>query len=222
MATTATHRPTSPQPLRTPPRGLALAPLILVTGAVSLVLGQLTAYGQGRLPEQVASLANSSGPWVLSAFLLSLLARRTTDAALAGFASLALLLSGYIVSDWAHGYPSSHALIAFWGLAAVLVGPALGLAGYGVRRGTRTAAAWSIGAVTGILIGEGVYRLTFISTTTSPVYWWAELAVGLALLVTLIEARRLASIEALLAFGVAVITTGTFLLAYSQNLIAAF
>ena len=159
---------------------------------------------------------------MLVAFALSLLARRPTDAAAAGFASLALLLTGYVVSDWARGYPSSHALIAFWGLAAVLAGPVLGLAGYGVRRGSRAAAAWSTGVVAGVLIGEGVYGLTYLSATTSAVYWWAELATGLALLVGLIEGRRLGSVEALTAFGVAVTTAGAFLLVYSQGLITAF
>ena len=217
-----TRRPTTGLALGTMTRGLAPAPLMLVTGAVSLVLGQLTAYGQGRLPHQVSSLADSAGSWVLVAFLLSLLARRAGEAAGAGFASLALLLTGYVVSDWARGYSSSHALIVFWGLAAVVAGPVIGLAGYGVRRGTHTAAAVSAGVVTGILVGEGVYGLTLVSATTSPVYWWSELAVGLAMFVALLELRRLASVQALLAFGVAAVTGGAFLLAYSQSLIASF
>lgn len=45
-------------------------------------MGVVTAFAQGWLPEQVGSLANSSGSWALLAFLLARLA--ATPAAAAG------------------------------------------------------------------------------------------------------------------------------------------
>lgn len=203
-------------------RGLGPAPLILLTGVVSLVLGQLTAVGQGSLPDQLASLANSSGPWILVTFLLALLARGPAVAAGAGSVSLGLLLAGYVLADWARGYPSSHAMIAFWALAALLAGPVIGLAGYGARRAGRTAAAWSVGVVPGLLAGEGLYGVTVVSATTSPVYWWAEMGAGLAVLVGLVGARKLAAVETLLSLGAAAATAAVFVLAYSADLITAF
>ena len=54
--------------------------LAVALGA-GLVLGVLTAYAQGWLPDELGSLANSSGSWVLVAFLVALLARRPGVAA---------------------------------------------------------------------------------------------------------------------------------------------
>ena len=222
MATDTTHRAAAlPVSLATR-RGLDGPLLLLVTAVVATTAGGLTAYGQGRLPSGVASLANSAGPWVLVAALLALTARRATTAALTGGLALALLLAGYILTDWQRGYPSSHALIAFWSLAALLAGPVVGLASYGLRHGTRTAAAWSAGLLSGLLGGEAVYGLTVISATTSQAYWWGQLALAFVVLTTLIEVRKLAAAESLLAIGIASLTGAAFVLAYSQSLITAF
>lgn len=89
---------------------------------LALALGVLTAYAQGWLPDRVASLANSSGSWVLIAFLLALLGATPVAAAAFGSLSLLSLLTGYVVGAGVRGYPSSTALLLFWGAAGVLVG----------------------------------------------------------------------------------------------------
>lgn len=107
--------------------------LMLVVGLTGFGLGVLTAYAQELLPEQVGSLANSSGSWCLIAALLALLATSQLAAAGCGFLSLGTLLAGYIFGAALRGDPSSMGLIGFWGLAAVLVGPFLGLGAHWVK-----------------------------------------------------------------------------------------
>jgi hypothetical protein len=223
MATSTTQRPSPQHPsAATRGRGLsgpALAGLVLILG---LALGGLTAYGQSVLPYHLAPLANSTGPWVLVAFGLALLARRRSGAALVGLLTLALLLAGYVLTDWARGYPSSRALIAFWGLACVLVGPVLGVAANSLRHGSRSAAALSAGLLSGVVVGEGVYGLRSIADSTSAPYWWAEIGLGIVLMAALIEARKLGPAQALLTAATATATIAAFVVLYSQDLITSF
>ena len=113
---------------------------LLLAGVVSAALGVLTAYAQGWLPEQIGSLANSSGSWALVAFLLGLVAWSAREAAIIGALSLMALLVGYIVAAGIRGDPSSSGLIIFWGAAALVAGPLFGL---GAAGGVWTAAATS-------------------------------------------------------------------------------
>ena len=68
--------------------------------------------------------------------------------------------------------------------------------------------------VAGILAGEGAYGLTVIADTTSPVFWWAMIAVGSALLVA-VAALRLRDIRSTLVMAtIAALTSGAFVVAY--------
>ncbi len=157
---------------------------------VSLLLGVLTAYAQGWLPERLGSLANSAGTWALVAFILSLLvAASAPEAAAFGALSLIGLLAGYVVGAHMRDVPSSTTTVSFWVAAALVGGPVLGLSGYWIRYRRDLFAAAGVGIVSGVLIGEGIYGLTQIADTTYPPYWWGEIVVGLILLV--IGARRL-------------------------------
>jgi hypothetical protein len=180
-------------------------------------MGVVTAFAQGWLPEQVGSLANSSGSWALLAFLLARLA--ATPAAAAGFGSLSLLalLAGYIAGASMLGYPSSAQLIIFWGVAALLVGPPLGLGAFWVRHRGGRLAALGAGAMSGVLIGEGAYGLAYIADTTYPPYWWGQIVVGL-LLQLLIMVRRLPRLrDRALSLGICALTAVAFVAVYSQG-----
>ncbi len=191
---------------------------LVVTGA-AFALGVLTAYAQGWLPQQVGSLANSSGPWALVAFSLALLARGRATAALFGLLALALLLAGYVAGVDIRGDSASHALILFWGAAAIVAGPLLGLGAYWVRHDRDSLAALGSGAVSGVLVGEGVYGVTEISDTTYVPYWWCEIAVGILLLGVLAWARLRRPPAVAVALAVAFTTAAAFVLVYRANLI---
>ena len=213
--TTSSENALSRAPASTWPASLGA---VVLVGLVAFTLGVLTAYAQGWLPEQVGSLANSSGSWALAAFLLAMLPRKPALAALAGTVCLIALLVGYIVGADVRGFPSSGSLIVFWGTAAVVAGPLLGLGGWWVKNRPGPLAALGVGAISGVLVGEGVYGLTFVADTTSPPYWWGSIAAGLALLVAVGAASRLPRRGDLgLALGICAVAAAAFVGLYSQG-----
>ena len=157
----------------------------LLVLAVALALGALTDLGQAWLPASSASLANSGASWAAVAFVLALLATGPGRAALWGLLGLAGLVGGYYLAAISRHVPESPASIRFWMLAAVIIGPLLGVAASWVRRGSPVAAALGAGAAAGLLGGESVYGLTVIAGSTSSRYWAIQLAVAVVLLVAL-------------------------------------
>lgn len=149
---------------------------------VGLAAGATTAIAQGMLPAATAPLANSSGSWSLLAFLLALTAPTGASGAVCGFASLASMLAGYVLTDELRGYPSSTGLVVFWTAAALLAGPLLGLGAQWLRRRPGTRAALGLSVLCGVLLGEAGYGLLVIAETTAPLYWWGQAVVGVVLL----------------------------------------
>ncbi|MFC7326583.1 DUF6518 family protein [Marinactinospora rubrisoli] len=203
-AATSTDEVTTRSPLVYP--GVALAGGLLV--------GMATSVAQGLLPGILHSLANSSGSWSLIAFLLAMLCPRPRVAAVMGVVTLLAMVAGYDVASELRGYATSLASSAFWLVAAVVVGPFLGLGGNAVRTRSRMAPA-AIGAISGVLVGEGVYGLTVIADTTSPEYWWASIAVGVGVPAWAVVRRFPWVRPALVAVGTTALVAGGFVVAYT-------
>ncbi len=196
--------------------------LMAMVGLLGLALGVLTAYGQEWLPREAGSLANSAGSWALAAFLLAFFATGPRVAAACGALTLTALLAGYVLGAGVRGFPSGSALIVFWGLAAVFVGPLMGLGAHWVRSGRRTLAAVGAGGMGGVLIGEGAYGLTYVADTTFPPYWWGEIVVG-AVLLCVIAARRLRRpLPVVLSVTVGAAVAAAFVVVFSGDLISIF
>lgn len=193
--------------------------LVLLAVVVGLGLGAVTAWAQGWLPDELGSLANSAGPWAVVAFLLALLAGRPGVAVLVGAGTLAALLAGYVLAAAVRGDASSDALILFWGLAAVTVGPVLGLAAYAARRGPPLWAALGVATMSVVLIGEGAYGLLTVADTTYPPFWAAEALIGGGLLVGWLWLRRPGPRPALVAIVVAALLAAAYVVVARQDLI---
>ena len=206
------------EPLRSGRGVRADVVVVPLASALSLVLGALTAYAQGWLPEALGSLANSTGTWAAVAFGCALLARRAPVAALTGAVTLVGLLAGYVIGADLRGSSSSRSLIAFWGLASVTAGPAVGLCAHWVRTGHPKLAPLGAGAFVGILVGEGIYGLRFIADTTHPPYWRAQIIAGIGLLCVLVATRLRAWRPAGGAALVAAVVAIAFVGIYSQDL----
>jgi FtsH-binding integral membrane protein len=187
---------------------------LLTTLVVGLLLGALTALGQQYLPDAVRSLANSSGPWCLVAFALAWRAPRGRP--VVGALALAALLAGYVACSAVRGYPSSTALLLFWGLASVLVGPVLGVAAGWVRGTDGIRPALGAAVPAGVLVGEAVYGLTVVADSTSGGFWVAEGIVGLALVAVLAYRGRWSLTQVAVAAGGTVLLAAAFVLAYSN------
>ncbi|MBC7988835.1 MAG: hypothetical protein H7Y19_04535 [Luteimonas sp.] len=191
-----------------------------MVGVVALALGVLTAYAQDWLPQEWGSLANSSGSWALVAFGLALLAADIRVAAASGSLTLLTLLGGYVLGSGIRGYPSGAAMIVFWAAAGLLAGPLLGLGAYWVKTESGPRAALGIGAMSGVLVGEGAYGLAYIADTTFPPYWWGEIVAGLVLLFVVALRRLHAWRIVALSVGVTILVACAFIVVYSQGLLA--
>jgi hypothetical protein len=162
-----------------------------------LLVGVLTSFGQTVLPDQLRSLANGAGPWSAAAFALAVLTdpRDARASALLAAGGLLAMLAGYDLTSVARGFPISTATTLFWIVAAVVAGPVLGIGAAWIRGTDWRLAATGAAALAAILVGEGVYGLTTIADSTSPGYWLAQVAVGLAVVAA--TALRLRSPAAL-------------------------
>lgn len=109
--------------------------------------------------------------------------------------------------------------MVFWGLAALLVGPPLGLAARSVRSGPPMRAATGAAAISGVLVGEGAYGLMFVADTTYPPYWWGSIVAGLLLLAWIASSRLLQPRPITVAVGLTGVVAGAFVLVFSQDLI---
>jgi hypothetical protein len=192
--------------------------ILLLVAVLGLFGGLLSAFGQQWLPDNAASLANSVGSWGLVAFVLALLPRRQQSAAFAGGLALASLVTGYYMTNQLRGYPASSRTVLFWLVAAVVAGPLLGLAAHWLRHNRRPHASIGAGLVSGMLIGEGIYGLRYISDTTYPPYWRGEIIVGALTLALTVGVRLRSTTTAALALVTTAITAVAFVFLYAANL----
>ena len=183
-----------------------------LVGLSIVVVGVLTAYGQGWFGDATASLANSAGPWSLTAFLVARTCPRWPAAIVCAVSTLSCCELGYALATEVRGGSNAASTVTFWLVAALLAGPPLGVAGTwssgaGMRRGVGFA------VIGGVLVGEGVYGWTTIADTTDWRYWAVEVAVGVIVVAVAVAASRrarvslgtvaMAAATALVVFGAA-------------------
>jgi hypothetical protein len=187
-----------------------------IAAAIAVALGVLTAYGQHWLPDDVGSLANSAGPWVVVAFTLAWRATTRALAAATGAIALVTLLGGYVLGAETRGLSLSLTTSTMWAVAALAVGPPVGISAHWLRHRDRRLAPVGAGAVAGLLVGEGIYGLSVIGDTTSAPYWIAHLVASVAFLAVAI-ARRAPTLRALsVACGTAAVIAAGFVISYER------
>lgn len=191
---TTTEPISAGKPTPTPTRA-ATARRVLVVVVASFLLGGLTSYGQTFLPDWVSSFANSASGWTLLTVLLIFWSRTPPAiAAILGAASFVLLVLGYVWVSGLRGYPSNP---YYWGIVGIIIGPFVGVATTWLRA-SGLCASLGTAALAGLGIGEGVYGLTVVRETTSPVYWIIIILAGVALL-TYQLARRIRGTGAIIS-----------------------
>lgn len=190
MNTPSAHVPTAPdrvdrQPLST---GLLLPTALLVAG--SLALGALTSWAQGVLPDAWASLANSTSGWTAATAVVVAATRPgIVRGALFGVVAFVCLVLGYTVASELRGLYYNPIM---WSTIGVLAGPFVGAAAAGVVSRRPHLVSIGAGLLAGVLVADGIYGLTVVADTTSPVYWTTALIAGL-LFTVVVGATRLRS-----------------------------
>lgn len=175
-----------------------------IAAVLSFVLGAVTAYAQGFLPDAAAPLANSASTWTLLTAVLVYASRvPVTSAAALGAVSFVLLVLGYTVASELRGY--SYDPVRF-GVIGMVVGPVVGVSAAWLHA-RDLPAALGTAVLAGIGLGEAVYGLTVVDESTSPVSWTIVGVVAAALLVGMLT-RRIRD-----ALPVAVAVLGTFAVA---------
>ncbi|KQQ19779.1 hypothetical protein C1I63_14140 [Rathayibacter caricis DSM 15933] len=192
---------------------LSALALALVGG---LLLGGATSLLQTVLPPALNSFANSSGGWSMLVFALVRLTRvRPVPGAVVGLVSFLAMLEGYdLVTGWRGFGWSPPFSDPFW-LLAVPAGPILGAAAALTLHGTT---AWRVPAVaplSGVLIGEGIWALGAVADTTSPVYWWLEIVLGVGFLLLAVLRRRPGPLVVLASLAVTAAAAVCFDVVYS-------
>jgi hypothetical protein len=164
---------------RETPRSAVLATGLALGGG--LAVGIATAYLQGLLPHALASFANSAGGWSALAFVLVRLSRaKPLLAAALGAVAFVAMVEGYSLGSlWRGGFYAAPFTSSFT-LIGLVAGPVIGLSAALSRWASHLLRPLAVAPLSAVLIGEGVYGLTVVADTTSPVYWTIQLAAGAA------------------------------------------
>jgi hypothetical protein len=182
-----------------PGDALRAALIVLVTAAIT---GGLTSVGQQYLPHELRSLANASGTWFAVVMAALVVARpRPVLAILLGILGLIVMNEAYgVISRW-RGFYYGGGVTSIWNQIALVVGPGAGIAATWMRSPRPILVAVGASAPAAVLIGEGLFGLTVVSDTTSPVFWTIELAAGIGLVVVtaVTRFRTISAIGALLS-----------------------
>jgi hypothetical protein len=185
---------------------------LLYVVVAALAVGAITSWAQGFLPDALSSLANSPSGWtLLTALVVAAVRPSLPEGALLGVVAFVAMVLGYTFASELRGLSYSPLR---WGLIGVLAGPFIGASAAAlVSRGRAPLAAAGAGILGGVLVADGIYGLTVVDDTTSPVYWTVMLVLGFATVVVTGYLRRTVVALTVLA-GVFVVTVGFLTLAY--------
>ncbi len=161
---------------------------VLRVAVVSVVLGAVTSWAQGFLPDAWAPLANSPSGWAALTALVVMASRPTLRwGAVLGVVGFVCLVLGYTLGSELRGLTYNPML---WGAIGLVTGPVIGAAAAGTASTRSVPVALGSGVLAGVLVADGIYGLTVVADTTSPVYWTTVLVAGLvAVLATPLRLR---------------------------------
>ena len=207
--TTVLSTQMSPALARTFRWSLRIAAVVLL----SVLLGGLTSWAQGFLPDELRSFANSASGWtVITALLVFWSRARGGQAAALGAVSFVLLVLGYAVASQLRGFWYDP---LYFSAVGIVVGPFVGVAASWLRS-TGVRAALGAALLAGIGIGESIYGLTVVRESTSPVYWSLIGAAGVVLAAVMLVRRVRGALPTALAIGGTALVAGAFYVAYSM------
>lgn len=197
-------------------RSAAFATTVALAGGVAV--GAATPLLQGALPQALTSFANSAGGWTAFAFLLVWAGRaRPLLAAVLGALAFVAMVECYGAASAALGSFYSAPFTDTFTFVGLAAGPVLGVAASVTRWAPPALRPLGVAVLTAVLVGEGVYGLTVIGATTSPVYWSVQLATGVLALVAALGWRPVRR-TAVLTCALALAGSASFFVLYAFGL----
>ncbi|MRN52657.1 DUF6518 family protein [Paenibacillus monticola] len=165
---------------------------IFFSVVIGIVVGILTVLGQGILPGNWNSLANSGTVWLIPTFFIGALGSRKLTAAINGILSLFGMVAGYyayamLIQDVSH----SLYYILLWTGAAVVGGIIFGIAGHLWRQGRSWWRHCGSALLGGVFITEGLNLFIHIDDYRHMLaVGVVEIIVGLGLVLVLERTNR--------------------------------
>ncbi|MBB5642723.1 DUF6518 family protein [Cryobacterium roopkundense] len=197
--------------LSTTARVARSASIVLVVAVASVILGGATSFAQGGFLGPLAPFANSSSGWTLLTALVVWSARRGAGlSGLLGAVSFIALIEGYILTSHLRGIVDSE---TFFLVAAVVVGPFVGVAASWLHRKGRRAAL-GIGLLSGIGIGDAANGLATLVPYTGWFYWALIGVIAIALLVVVLGRQVREPLDRVLGILVTLLVAGAFVGAF--------
>ena len=179
---------------------------------LSLLLGGVTSYAQGWLPDWVSSFANSASGWTILTVLLVFWSRVPARwAVVLGAVSFVLLVVGYSIASQLRGLYYNPMM---FGVIGVVAGPFVGGAAAWLRE-REFRGALGVALLAGIGLGEGAYGLTVVGDTTHPAYWIFVAVLGAGLLAAMVATRLRSLRWASASIGGAAAVAAAFYVSYS-------
>ncbi len=115
---------------------------------------------------------------MLTALLVAAARPSLVGGAVLGVVSFVSLVLGYTIGSELRGLTYDPLL---WGVVGLVAGPFVGAAAAAIMGRDVVRAAVGAGALAGVLVADGIYGLTVVADSTSPVYWTLCVALGGAL-----------------------------------------
>jgi hypothetical protein len=106
-----------------------------------------------------------------------------------------------VVSLW-RGYLYAAPFSSKWTVVGLVAGPLFGVAAGLARHGKPIWRVLGVTPLSAVLLGEGVWALQTIATTTSPIYWTLEIALSAVFMTVAIGRTRLRWPSIALTIGV--------------------
>ncbi len=167
-----------------------------------MLAGGMMSFGQTVAPDAIAPLFNSAAPVVAVAAAVSLAARGPWSHVTLGALAGPLVMVGYYATASLRGFGVSASWVVLWCVAGVLFGAVMGLAVWLLRG---HGAAWlrplAAAVLPSVAVGEAAHGLARISESTPVGYWWAQAAIGVAVLAWTVATRLTGVAATLVACG---------------------
>ncbi|WP_219834104.1 DUF6518 family protein [Paenibacillus sp. R14(2021)] len=153
---------------------------LIVSAIAGLLVGIATVLGQGLLPGNWNSLANSGAVWLVPAFFLGGIGTSKTRAAAGGVISLIGMVAGYYgYARFVQHMPHSLYFVIVWLVAAVVGGVIFGLGGYLWGR------KYGSALLGGVFVTEGLNIFLHEGYDHMHGFGAAELVIGIALVLVI-------------------------------------